>query len=73
MVIVTEQGFADLRGCTPKERAVKIIQNCAHPDYRDKLMDYFERACKESALQTPHLLDEAFSWHIKAMKTGSMK
>lgn len=73
MVIVTEQGYADLRGCTPKERAIKIINNCAHPDYRDKLMDYFERACKESALQTPHLLDEAFSWHIKAMKTGSMK
>jgi succinyl-CoA:acetate CoA-transferase len=73
MVIVTEQGFADLRGCTPKERAVKIINNCAHPDYKDMLMDYYERACKESALQTPHLLEEAFSWHIKAMKTGSMK
>lgn len=73
MVIVTEQGFADLRGCTPKERAIKIINNCAAPEYKDQLMDYFNRACEESALQTPHLLDEALSWHSRAMKTGSMK
>ena len=72
-VIVTEQGYADLRGLTPKQRAVKIIQNCAHPDYRDQLMDYFERACKESKLQTPHILEEALSWHVRAMKTGTMK
>ena len=36
------------------------------------LMDYFQRACKESKLQTPHILSEAFSWHIRAMETGSM-
>ena len=72
-VIVTEQGYADLRGLTPKQRAVKIIENCAHPDYKDMLKDYFDRACATSKLQTPHLLDEAFSWHIRAMKTGSMK
>ena len=73
MVIVTEQGYADLRGCSPKERAVKIIQNCAHPDYRDKLMDYFNRACKSGPQHTPHILEEALSWHIKYQKTGSMK
>lgn len=73
MVIVTEQGFADLRGLSPKERAVKIIENCAHPDYKEALMDYFNRACDSAALQTPHILDEALSWHSKFMETGSMK
>ena len=73
MVIVTEQGYADLRGCSPKERAVKIINNCAHPDYRDKLMDYFNRACRSGAQHTPHILEEALSWHIKYQKTGTMK
>ncbi len=73
MVIVTEQGYADLRGLSPKERAVCIIENCAHPDYRDALMDYFQRACAESPCQTPHLLDEALSWHSRFEKTGSMK
>ena len=33
MVIVTEQGYADLRDLTPKERAEAIIENCAHPDW----------------------------------------
>ncbi len=72
-VIVTEQGYADLRGLTPKQRAVKIIENCAHPDYKDMLMDYFRRACEQSKLQTPHILEEAFSWHVRAIKTGTMK
>lgn len=72
-VIVTEQGYADLRGLSPKERARVIIENCAHPVYRDKLMDYFERACKQSPCQTPHILDEALSWHSKFEKTGTMK
>lgn len=73
MVIVTEQGYADLRGLSPKERAIRIIENCAHPDYRDKLMDYFQRACGEELCQTPQILEEALSWHCKYEKTGSMK
>lgn len=73
MVIVTEQGYADLRGCSPKERALKIINNCAHPDYREKLLDYYYRACETSALHTPHILEEALSWHVNFMKKGTMK
>ena len=73
MVVVTEQGYADLRGLSPKERAVEIITKCAHPDYRDMLMDYFERACREQPCQTPHILDEALSWHSRLEKTGSMR
>ena len=30
-VVVTEQGFADLRGLAPQERAQLIIDRCAHP------------------------------------------
>ncbi|CAM5209766.1 acetyl-CoA hydrolase/transferase family protein [Oligella ureolytica] len=46
-IIVTEQGLADLRGLSPRQRAERIIENCVHPDYRDELRSYFERACKE--------------------------
>lgn len=73
MVFVTEYGFADLRGLSPKERAKVIIENCAHPDYKDGLRDYFKRACDKTKAQTPHLLQEAFSWHQRYMETGSMK
>jgi len=60
-VIVTEQGLADLRGLSPKQRARVIIDNCAHPSFRPALDDYFARARAGAAGQhTPHLLDEAF-------------
>lgn len=72
MVLVTEQGYADLRGLSPKERAVKIIENCAHPDFKDELMGYFKRSCDASALHTPHILSEALSWHSRFLDTGSM-
>lgn len=72
MVLVTEQGYADLRGLSPKEKAVEIINNCAHPKYKDALMDYFNRAKKESAKHTPHILSEAFSWHVNFINTGKM-
>ena len=73
-VIVTEQGLADLRGLSPKQRARVIIANCAHPDYRDALKDYYDRALEGSyGLQSPHLLTEALSWHQRYIETGSMK
>lgn len=71
-ILVTEQGLADLRGLAPRERARKIIDICAHPDYRKSLNDYFERACAHGG-QTPHLLNEALSWHAQFEETGSMK
>src|SRR5215470_938676 len=36
-VVVTEQGLADLRGLSPRQRARLIIDKCAHPDYRAAL------------------------------------
>jgi len=72
-VIVTEQGLADLRGLSPKQRAKVIINNCAHPMYRDMLQDYYDRALSSSyGLQTPHMLNEALSWHQRFVETGSM-
>ena len=72
-VIVTEQGLADLRGLSPKQRAKLIIERCAHPAYRPLLADYYERALKGSyGLQSPSLLGEALSWHQRFVETGSM-
>ena len=72
-VIVTEQGLADLRGLSPKQRARLIIENCAHPDYRPGLGDYYARAQKASFGQhAPCLPSEALSWHQRFIDTGSM-
>ena len=75
-IIVTEQGIADLRNKCPRERALEIINNCAHPDYRPMLLDYYERAVSATANgkgHTPHILSEALSWHTRFMETGTMK
>ncbi|AHE54025.1 acetyl-CoA hydrolase [Sphingomonas sanxanigenens DSM 19645 = NX02] len=72
-VLVTEQGLADLRGLSPKQRATLIIEKCAHPDYRPMLADYYERARRGSyGQQSPSLLREALSWHQRFIDTGSM-
>lgn len=71
-VIVTEQGLADLRWKSPRERAEIIIDRCAHPSYRPLLREYFEEACAKTGGQTPHMLDKALSWHIRYQQTGSM-
>ena len=72
-VIITEQGIADLRGLAPKEREKKIIENCAHPDYRPMLLDYYHRAEEATKhAHTPHILEEAFSFHERFVQTGTM-
>jgi succinyl-CoA:acetate CoA-transferase len=72
-VIVTEHGLADLRGLSPRRRARLLIDNCAHPNFRPMLADYFERALHASfGGHTPHLLDEALSWHGRYVATGTM-
>ena len=43
-VVVTEWGVADLRGKGPDERVRLLIENCAHPDYRNILWDYLKIA-----------------------------
>jgi succinyl-CoA:acetate CoA-transferase len=74
MVIITEQGLADLRGLAPRKRAQAIIKNCAHPDYQPMLQEYVEQAEKvANSHHTPHDLTQALSWHVRMLGTGSMK
>lgn len=73
-VIVSERGVADLRGLSPKERAPIIIDQIASPRYQPILKDYFERACVACHnSQTPHILSEAFSFHERMLKNGTME
>ncbi|WP_242345132.1 acetyl-CoA hydrolase/transferase family protein [Anaeromyxobacter terrae] len=73
--IVTEYGFADLRGKSPKQKAKEIIEKCAHPEFRPILWDYYNRSMKNpsAGLHSPHMLDEAFSFHTRYLKTGDMR
>ena len=71
-ILVTDQRLADLRGLSPRERAEVIIENCVHPDYKQEIRDYFERA-KELGGHTPHILEEAFKFHTRLKQTGSMQ
>ncbi|MFZ2493435.1 MAG: acetyl-CoA hydrolase/transferase family protein [Thermoanaerobaculia bacterium] len=72
-VIVTEQGLADLRGLAPRQRAKVVIENCAHPDFKPALRDYYKRSLELSpGKHTPHLLEEAFSWHLNFLRNGRM-
>jgi acetyl-CoA hydrolase len=69
-VLVTEQGLADLRGLGPVERAHRIIEKCAHPDYRDYLYDYIERAPMG---HIRHDLSRCFDLHQAYLETGDMR
>lgn len=68
-VIVTEQGIADLRGKSPMQRAECIIENCAHPDYKELLWDYLKIA---KGGQTHHNLPAAFAMHDTLIRKGDM-
>lgn len=72
-ILVTDQGLADLRGLAPRERAQVIIDNCVHPDYKPALQAYFDKAKETRGGHTPHILEEAFSFHTRFLETGSMK
>ncbi|KAH3901803.1 Acetyl-CoA hydrolase [Saccharomycodes ludwigii] len=76
-VLVTEQGLADVRGLAPRERARVIIEKCAHPDYKDSLKEYLERAefyaKQKKCLHEPHMLKNAFKFHLNLAEKGTMK
>ncbi|MBM7700781.1 succinate CoA transferase [Kurthia huakuii] len=71
-VVVTEQGIADLRGLTPRERAELIIKNCAHPMYKEALQSYYDEAKATVGGQTPHMLTKAFTFHNNLAEHGTM-
>jgi len=57
----------------PKQRAKAIIENCAHPNFKPVLYDYYKRALRDSpGKHTPHLMEEVFNWHLRYLKDGRM-
>ena len=70
-ILVTEVGLADLRGLAPRERAQVIVNNCVAEPYRSMLVDYIDEANKRGG-HTPHVLEQALSWHIRYKKNGNM-
>jgi|GEM_PF-1406 len=67
--VITEQGFADLRGLAPLERARRLIDNCAHPAYRDYLHRYLDSAPPG---HIRHDLDRCFELHRNLRDHGRM-
>lgn len=72
MILITEQGIADLRGKSPRERAETIIENCAHPDYRPLLREYLHLMDGQAG-HTPMSLGKAFAFHQEFMASGDMR
>ena len=70
-IIITEQGVADLRGKSPKERAQTIIENCVHPDYKNILWDYLKLSGGKA--QTPQSIRAALGMHAELARSGDMK
>ena len=68
-VIVTEYGVADLRGLSPRRKAVEIIGKCAAPEYRSYLYDYLNAA---TAGHIGHDLSRAFELHRNYLSKGKM-
>jgi acyl-CoA hydrolase len=67
--IVTEQRLADLRGLAPLPRARRIIDNCAHPAYRDAL----HRCIDEAPIgHIRHDLRRCFAMHLNYLEHGAM-
>lgn len=71
MIIITEQGIADLRGKSPRQRAECIIENCAHPSYRPLLREYLHLMAGQAG-HTPLSLHHAFAFHEEFMRSGDM-
>ena len=68
-VVITEQGIADLRGKDPHERAQLIIDNCAHPDFKEDLRTYLHLT-KQG--HVPQSMSLAFAMHRQFLTTGDM-
>lgn len=71
-ILVTEQGVADLRGKSPLQRARCIIEQCAHPDYKQLLWDYLKLS-EGKSYHTPLSLRNALKMHVAFAETGDMR
>ncbi len=68
-IIATEWGVADLRGKGPEERAKLIIENCAHPDYKQLLWDYLAISKRG---HVSHNVAAALGMHATFEREGDM-
>lgn len=68
-VVVTEQGWADLRGLSPKSRARLIIERCSHPNFMDELNKYFATIEKLDGHEPVDL--QAYNRYVQAMLVRS--
>lgn len=68
-VFATDQGLADVRATGPRERASRIINQCAHPAYKDELRDYVQAV---TSGHMPHNLSRAFAFHSRFKELGTM-
>eukprot|EP00761_Pharyngomonas_kirbyi_P012283 gb/GECH01012310.1/.p1 GENE.gb/GECH01012310.1/~~gb/GECH01012310.1/.p1 ORF type:complete len:523 (+),score=160.43 gb/GECH01012310.1/:1-1569(+) len=76
-IFVTENGLADVRGLCPRDRAKVIIDNCAHPEYRDILNDYYNMALKDclekGRAHEPQILSKVFKMYQNLEEKGTMR
>lgn len=68
-IVITEQGVADLRGKSPRQRAELIIENCAHPSYKPMLREYLKLS---GSSHTQHTLEASFEMHRALTQEGDM-
>ncbi len=69
-ILITEQGIADLRSKSPKEKMELIINNCVHPEYKDMLREYVKIG---GETHTPQTLSACFGMHTTFEKSGDMR
>ena len=67
--VITENGIADLRGKSPRERAEAIVENCVHPSFKEELSGYFSSV---KGTHTPQTMSAAFAMHQQFAETGDM-
>jgi succinyl-CoA:acetate CoA-transferase len=70
-IVITENGYADLRGLDDIRRAEAIISNCASDEYKQKLFDYFHTS-KQLGGHHPQSPLMAFEWYSRLKETGTM-
>lgn len=71
-IVVTENGFADLRGLDDNERADAVITNCASELYRSQLNRYLTDAREKCGGHHPQLPGQAFEWYTRLRNEKTM-
>jgi succinyl-CoA:acetate CoA-transferase len=70
-VVITDNGYADIRGLDDIQRAEAIISNCAAVEYKQQLLDYLQTSKKQGG-HHPQNPQMAFGWYTRLKETGAM-